>query len=71
VEQYLKGPTTDVPGFGDKAFSHVSTTDMGTTKLVINTLCVLKGKVLVIISSPASVEKIRALETDVLRDLGA
>jgi hypothetical protein len=71
IEQYLKGPTTDVPGFGDKAFSHTKTTDLGSMKLVTNTLCVLKGKVLVIISSPATFEKIRALETDVLRDLGA
>jgi hypothetical protein len=71
IEQYLKGPTTDVPGFGDKAFSHTKSTDIGTTKLVTNTLCVLKGKTMVIISSPAPFEKIRALETDVLRDLGA
>ena len=71
VEQYGKSPTTDVPGFGDKAFSHTSTTDLGKTKLVINTLSVLKGKVLVVISSPASFEKIRALQTDLLRDLGA
>jgi hypothetical protein len=69
--QYLKGPTTDVPGFGDQAFSHTSTTDLGKEKLVINTLCVLKGKTLVIISSKAPFEKIRALETDVLRDFGA
>jgi hypothetical protein len=71
MEQHLGGPTTDVPGFGDKAFSHVSTTDMGKEKLVINSLGVIAGKTLVFLSSKAPFEKIRALETDLLRDLGA
>lgn len=35
------------------------------------TLCVLKGKTLVIVSSQAPFEKIRALQADVLRDFGA
>lgn len=70
VDSYL-GDTTDVPDFGDQAFSAVTTTDLGSSTLVINTLCVLKGDVLVIISSKAPFEQIRALETDVLRDFGA
>ena len=39
--------------------------------LVINSLGVLAGKTMIFVSSKASFEKIRALETDLLRDLNA
>jgi hypothetical protein len=71
MEASLGGTASDVPGFGDAAFSHVATIDLGKEKLVVNSLGVQSGKIVIFTSSKAPMEKIRALETDLLRDLGA
>lgn len=71
MERTFGGPTPDVAGFGDKAFSHTKSTQMGNYTLVMNSLGVQSGKTMVFLTSKASLEQIRALETDLLRDLGA
>lgn len=71
VEKYVSGATEDYPGFGLKAFSHTSSAHIGNEKVVLSTLGVLAGGTLVLMSAKAPLENVRALEADLLRDLGA
>ncbi len=71
AETAIKLPVKEHPGFGDKALSQVISTGTGPQAAQVNSLGVLKGKVLVYLASKASLEKIQALEADLLRDLGA
>lgn len=71
IETYFPGTTRDYPGFGDNAFSHTSSTKVGKKMLVQNSIGVLQGKTLVHVGSEASLDKIRALATDFLRDVAS
>ena len=70
AETAIKVPMKEHPGFGDKAFSQVVSTGTGPQATPVNSLAVLKGKVLLYLASKAPLEKIQALEADLLRDLG-
>jgi hypothetical protein len=71
IEMYPPGAMKPYPGFGDKALSREIEMPVAGKKLKINSLAVLKGKTLVYVASKAPLEKIRGLETALLKDLAA
>jgi len=71
IEMYPPGAMKAFPGFGDKALSREIEMPVGGKRLKINSIAVLKGKTLVYLASKAPLEKIRELETALLKDLAA
>ena len=71
IEMYPPGAMKPLAGFGDKALSREIEMPMGGKKLKINSIAVLKGKTLVYLASKAPLEKIKDLETALLKDLAA
>ena len=71
IEMYPPGAMKAFPGFGDKALSREIEMPVGGKRLKINSIAVLKGKTLIYLASKAPLEKIRDLETALLKDLAA